>query len=212
MSFVLTDRERSLLPSDEDVAFFEEQGYYASRPGVIPDALLDRARDGAERFYRGERDARLPVVDLIIAALAVVLVGALVLFVDRTVVGSRMRALADNEMLAVFSGMRVHVLAAIAWGMAGAAAAVAGIVYGQSASASLELPLVGLGAFPAAVLGGMDSITGIIPAAVLVAIIQTLAVYWFGALWGDIVVWSGMLAALLFVPRGLFGAKELKRL
>jgi ectoine hydroxylase-related dioxygenase (phytanoyl-CoA dioxygenase family) len=61
MGFVLTDRERALLPSDDEVAFFEEQGYYASRPGVIPEALLDRARDGAERFYRGERDARLPV-------------------------------------------------------------------------------------------------------------------------------------------------------
>lgn len=57
----LTDAQRELLPSDEDVAGYEAQGYYVSKAGVIPDELIDGAIYGAERFYRGDLDARLPV-------------------------------------------------------------------------------------------------------------------------------------------------------
>ena len=60
-AFVLTKEQQSLLPSDADVAYFEAQGYYVSREGVIPDWLIDKAVVGSERFYRGERDVRLPV-------------------------------------------------------------------------------------------------------------------------------------------------------
>lgn len=56
----LTREQRALLPDDADVAFYEANGYYVSRDGVLPDALLAAAREGAERFYRGERDAVLP--------------------------------------------------------------------------------------------------------------------------------------------------------
>jgi branched-chain amino acid transport system permease protein len=157
-------------------------------------------------------EGRLPLADVIVLGIAVLVVGLLSIFVDHTLIGSRMRALAGNETLALFTGIRVVSLGALAWGITGAAAAIAGVQYAASASASLTLPAIGFSAFPAAVLGGMDSITGILPAALIVAIAQTVAVYYGGAVWGDIVVWVAMLAALLFMPRGLFGAKELKRL
>lgn len=53
-------KESALLPTDEDVAFFEEHGWYIS-PKVIPDAVIDAAIQGSERYYRGERDLRLAV-------------------------------------------------------------------------------------------------------------------------------------------------------
>ena len=49
-----------LLPDDADVAFYEEHGYYISKEGVLTDALIDSACEGARRFYEGERDATLP--------------------------------------------------------------------------------------------------------------------------------------------------------
>jgi len=49
-----------LLPSDHDVAFFREHGWYRS-PKIIPDALLDNALVGAARHFRGERDYTLPI-------------------------------------------------------------------------------------------------------------------------------------------------------
>ncbi len=51
----LTEQELSLLPSEEDINLFEKKGWYAS-PKVISDELIDEARKGADRFYRGERD------------------------------------------------------------------------------------------------------------------------------------------------------------
>ena len=58
--FTLTPEQVALLPSDEDVAADDEQGYYASKEGVLPAALIDDAWEGAHRFYEGERDARMP--------------------------------------------------------------------------------------------------------------------------------------------------------
>jgi hypothetical protein len=49
-----------LLPGEEDVAFYEEHGYYVT-PKVLPDDVIDAAIRGAERHWAGERDWRLPV-------------------------------------------------------------------------------------------------------------------------------------------------------
>jgi len=49
-----------LLPGEEDVAFYEEHGYYVT-PKALPDDVIDAAIRGAERHWAGERDWRLPV-------------------------------------------------------------------------------------------------------------------------------------------------------
>jgi ectoine hydroxylase-related dioxygenase (phytanoyl-CoA dioxygenase family) len=49
----------ALLPTPEDVAFYEEHGYWVSGK-ILPDELVDAAVDGAERHWRGERDWPLP--------------------------------------------------------------------------------------------------------------------------------------------------------
>ena len=56
----LSEEQLALLPTEEDVAFYEEHGWYIS-PKIIPDEVIDRAMEGAEKFYRGERDGTLPV-------------------------------------------------------------------------------------------------------------------------------------------------------
>jgi Phytanoyl-CoA dioxygenase (PhyH) len=56
----LTPQQESFLPDDSDVAFFEDNGYYVSKEGAVPDSLIDSAWDGAQRFYEGERDGMLP--------------------------------------------------------------------------------------------------------------------------------------------------------
>jgi Phytanoyl-CoA dioxygenase (PhyH) len=58
--FVLTDDELALLPTDEDVAFFAEHGWYLSGK-LFSDNEVDELRAATERYYAGERDRRLPV-------------------------------------------------------------------------------------------------------------------------------------------------------
>jgi ectoine hydroxylase-related dioxygenase (phytanoyl-CoA dioxygenase family) len=56
----LSDEQAALLPTEEEVAFYEEHGWYISKP-VIPDEVIEEAIAGSERYYRGERDMQLPV-------------------------------------------------------------------------------------------------------------------------------------------------------
>jgi ectoine hydroxylase-related dioxygenase (phytanoyl-CoA dioxygenase family) len=58
--FTLTEEERSLLPSDADVAFFAEHGWYLSKK-LFTDGEVDELVAASERYYAGERDRRLPV-------------------------------------------------------------------------------------------------------------------------------------------------------
>nr|WP_155743857.1 phytanoyl-CoA dioxygenase family protein [Scytonema sp. UIC 10036] len=55
----MSEEQLALLPTDEEVAFYEEHGWYISKK-VIPDEIIDEAILGSEKFYRGERDATLP--------------------------------------------------------------------------------------------------------------------------------------------------------
>jgi ectoine hydroxylase-related dioxygenase (phytanoyl-CoA dioxygenase family) len=56
----LSEEQLKLLPTEEDVAFYERHGWYIS-PQVLSDEAIDRAIAGSDRFYQGERDAVMPV-------------------------------------------------------------------------------------------------------------------------------------------------------
>ena len=58
--FALTEREQALLPSDEDVQFFAEHGWYLSKK-LLSDDEVDELVSATDRYYAGERDRRLPV-------------------------------------------------------------------------------------------------------------------------------------------------------
>ena len=55
----LTPEQLNLLPTEQDIAFYEEHGWYISKK-VIPEELIDRAIEASFRFYKGEKDATLP--------------------------------------------------------------------------------------------------------------------------------------------------------
>jgi Phytanoyl-CoA dioxygenase (PhyH) len=58
--FTLTPEQAALLPTEDDVIFYEENGYYVSNEGVIPDSVIDDAWEGSHRFYEGEKDFTMP--------------------------------------------------------------------------------------------------------------------------------------------------------
>ena len=57
----LSEEQLELLPTEEDVAFYEEHGWFISKK-IISECVLDEAFLGAEKFYRGETDATIPYV------------------------------------------------------------------------------------------------------------------------------------------------------
>jgi hypothetical protein len=58
--FALTDRERSLLPSDSDIESYAAHGWYLSKK-LFTDDEIDELHEATERYYAGERDRTLPV-------------------------------------------------------------------------------------------------------------------------------------------------------
>jgi ectoine hydroxylase-related dioxygenase (phytanoyl-CoA dioxygenase family) len=60
LSPYLSKEQISLLPTEEDIFFYEEHGWYISKK-VLPDEIIDEAIFGSERFYNGERDGELPI-------------------------------------------------------------------------------------------------------------------------------------------------------
>jgi hypothetical protein len=59
-AFTLTEQEWELLPSDADVRFYAEHGWYLSKK-LFSDTEIDELLSATERYYAGERDRRLPV-------------------------------------------------------------------------------------------------------------------------------------------------------
>ena len=55
----LSEEQLKLLPTEEDVAFYEEHGWFISKK-IVPDEVLDEAFIGTQKFYSGERDAIIP--------------------------------------------------------------------------------------------------------------------------------------------------------
>ncbi|WP_051574337.1 phytanoyl-CoA dioxygenase family protein [Mycobacterium sp. URHB0044] len=59
-SFELTAEQEAFLPDDDDIAFYEANGYYITKEEVIPEALLNSAYAGIQEFWDGKVDAVLP--------------------------------------------------------------------------------------------------------------------------------------------------------
>jgi hypothetical protein len=60
ISFALTDAERALLPSDEDVQWYAEHGWYLTKK-LFTDDEIDAVVEETERFYQGDKDRGLPL-------------------------------------------------------------------------------------------------------------------------------------------------------
>ncbi|GAA2403856.1 branched-chain amino acid ABC transporter permease [Actinomadura vinacea] len=150
-------------------------------------------------------------VFLILFALATVIVFDQL--IRRSRVGVKMRAVADGPLLAALTKISVHRMSAIAWGVAALCAGVAGIV--QAMRLSIDptgIQALGLTAFPAVLLGGLDSIRGVVLGGVVLAVVQTGATYLIGGAWSDVLAYAVLLAVLLVRPQGFFGSQKVVRL
>ena len=157
-------------------------------------------------------------VAAIIAATAAVIV--LVMFF-RTRTGVAMRASAFDQEAAMAQGISAGRIFALAWGIGAALAAIGGIfasVSPRGFGVNPGTPFFALRAFPAIIIGGLDSIPGAVIGGLGVGIAEVMAGHYLapysdtlGAGFSQIVPYVIMLAFLLFRPYGLFGTPEIRR-
>ncbi len=133
--------------------------------------------------------------------------------------GVATRATAEDSEAAALMGIRRGRVSMVAWIVAGALATVAGVFLGTAPSPGLNNSsnLTALNAFPAAVVGGLDSTGGAVAGGVLIGVVQSLMdgyndnLSFLGSPLGDVSAYAVMLVVLLWRPSGLFGTREVVR-
>lgn len=148
---------------------------------------------------------------------ALVLLGAFFAVFKFSSWGVAMRAAAEDGEAAALMGIRRGRVTAIAWFVAGALAAVAAVFLVAQPTPGLDsfVRVQALRAFPAAILGGLDSTAGAVVGGLLIGITESLiAGYGItvnGGSLGDVGPYLVMLVVLLVRPSGLLGTREVSR-
>jgi branched-chain amino acid transport system permease protein len=157
----------------------------------------------------------LPPVEVVGAVVSLVFLGGFTWFFLKSRVGIAMRAVADNQQVAMAMGINVRRYFAYAWAMAGVVSALGGIVWGGMLGVDNQLALVGLKVFPVVILGGLDSILGAVVGGLIVGIVENLAAGYFDPLVGggtkDFVPYLLMIIVLMVRPEGIFGRRRIER-
>lgn len=133
--------------------------------------------------------------------------------------GVAMRAAAEDTEAAALMGIRLGRVSMIAWVVAGVLAAVAGLFLTGAPTPGVTpgVAAVALRAFPAAILGGLDSTGGAVVGGLVVGLAESFAagyqdqIAFMGRGFGDVVPYVVMVLVLLVRPSGLFGTRELTR-
>jgi branched-chain amino acid transport system permease protein len=155
--------------------------------------------------------ARLATEQLALTAFTLLLAGIVAGALRFTPVGVKIRAAGQDAILASQGGINVRVLYMGSWALAAALAGVAGIVYGTSNLVNHTLVDVALAAFPAILIGGLDSIEGAVVGGLLVGIAQGFIATYLGPQYLDVVTYGLLLVVMLVFPQGILGTRTVTR-
>ena len=102
----------------------------------------------------------LPPIQVLGVIVTLLFLAVFTWFFLKSRMGVAMRAVADNQQVAMAMGINVERYFALAWAMAGIVSALGGVIWGSMLGVDVHLALVGLKVFPVVILGGLDSIIG----------------------------------------------------
>jgi len=157
----------------------------------------------------------LPPIQVLGVVVTLAFLGIFSWFFLKSRMGVAMRAVADNQQVAMAMGINVERYFALAWAMAGIVSALGGVIWGSMLGVDTQLSLVGLKVFPVVILGGLDSIVGAVVGGLIVGVVESLAAGYLDPYVGggtkDFAPYVLMIIALMFKPYGLFGTHRIER-
>jgi branched-chain amino acid transport system permease protein len=129
--------------------------------------------------------------------------------------GLAMRGTANNQETALLMGISTKRIFAMVWGIAFVTAAIAGIFLANVMVVNIGLTFTAISAFPAIILGGLESIPGAIIGGLAIGVIENLAGGYLDQMIGggvkDVTPFVVLFLMLMFKPYGLFGKEEIER-
>jgi branched-chain amino acid transport system permease protein len=141
--------------------------------------------------------------------------------------GIAMRAVADDQQAALAMGISVRRVFALAWALAGATAVAGGMLLANLTSVSYELASFGLLVFPVVILGGLDSVLGVVVGGAVIGLLRQYSGFYLDRELSDVriggiaengitgtselVPYIALVLILLVKPYGLFGQHRIER-
>ena len=159
--------------------------------------------------------ASLPPIQIAGVVVTLVLLAIFTWFFLKSRMGIAMRAVADNQQVAMAMGINVERYFALAWAMAGIVSALGGVIWGSMLGVDVHLALIGLKVFPVVILGGLDSIVGAVVGGLIIGVVESLAAGYLDPYVGggtkDFAPYVVMIITLMFRPYGIFGTHRIER-
>jgi branched-chain amino acid transport system permease protein len=147
---------------------------------------------------------------VVIGATLLLCVGLYALF-RYTRVGVAMQAVSQNQLAAYYMGIPVRRLNGYVWALAAGVAAVAAVLLAPITFVHANMGLIGLKAFPAAVIGGFGSLPGALVGGVIIGVVEALAGFYLPEGVKDVSAYVLVLVMLMVRPHGLFGERLSKK-
>ena len=177
--------------------------------------LVYPTMDQLNRRFTLTETIDVSVKSLVVIVAALLMLWALHLLVNRTKIGTAIRAVAEDQATASLMGINVNRMISLTFLIGGAMGGAAGVLFGIQYS--LINPYTGfvpgIKAFTAAVLGGIGNIPGAMVGGLVLGLLETFAASYFSLLTGgafgseykDIFAFSVLILILIFRPKGLLG-------
>jgi branched-chain amino acid transport system permease protein len=157
----------------------------------------------------------IPPIQLVGAGVSLLFLAGFGWFFLKSRKGIAMRAVADNQQVAMAMGINVERYFGLAWAMTGIVSALGGLLWGNLVGVDVNLALVGFKVFPVVILGGLDSIPGAIIGGLIVGVVENVAAGYVDPYVGggtkDFAPYVLMILALMIRPYGIFGKKIIER-
>jgi branched-chain amino acid transport system permease protein len=158
----------------------------------------------------------IPPIQILGGAVSLIFLAGFGWFFLKSRKGVAMRAVADNQQVAMAMGIDVERYFGLAWAMTGIVSALGGVIWGNLLGVDVNLSLVGLKVFPVVILGGLDSIPGAIVGGLLVGLVENVAAGYVDPYVGggtkDFAPYVLMILALMIRPYGIFGKRIIERI
>jgi branched-chain amino acid transport system permease protein len=151
--------------------------------------------------------AVLRLREILIWAIAVLLMVGLHFFVQRSKMGRAMRATAQDPEAARMMGVEVDRVIIIAFFLGSALAGAGGLIFGlyYNFTSFIIGFTAGLRAFTAAVLGGIGNVPGAMLGGVIIGLVEAMGGQFIATAWTDVIIFSILVLVLVFRPAGLLG-------
>ncbi|OYX12809.1 MAG: branched-chain amino acid ABC transporter permease [Rhizobiales bacterium 32-66-8] len=151
-------------------------------------------------------------LQLVIPVVGIAIALALHLVLRRTRFGKGLLAVVQNPSAARLMGIDVKGAIALSFAASAVLAGIAGMLIAPLLSVSSDMGLMfGIKAFAVAILGGIGSASGIMLAGFAYGLAEALITTYLGSSYTQILVFSAVIAALAFMPNGLFGRAAVKK-